>query len=302
VTERPPTFYAWLSLATSIVTIALKFAAYYLTGSVGLLSDAVEAVVNIVAALVALGVLTYSAAKPDREHNFGHEKAQYLSSGIEGALIFVAAGAIVWTAIPRLMNPKPLEEIGLGLTLSVLAALANAGCAWVMLRAARAHRSITLEADARHLLTDVWTTAGVFSGVVLVHFTDWQRLDPLIAMAVAIQIIWTGWNLMSRSFDGLMDRAIPEEDRAVIVGVLDTLRQQGGDYHALRTRVAGAKSFVDVHVLVPGSMSVQAGHDILERLENEIRAKLPHVEVLTHLEPLEDPRSWDDPDKPLAGN
>jgi cation diffusion facilitator family transporter len=171
-----------------------------------------------------------------------------------------------------------------------------------MLRAARAHRSITLEADARHLLTDVWTTAGVFAGVVLVHFTGWIRLDPLIAIAVAIQIVWTGWNLMSRSFDGLMDRAIPDEDRAVIVGVLDTLRHEGGDYHALRTRVAGAKSFVDVHVLVPGTMSVQAGHDILERLENEIRAKLPHVEVLTHLEPLEDPRSWDDPERPLAGN
>lgn len=302
MTERPPTFYAWLSLATSIVTITLKFAAYYLTGSVGLLSDAVEAVVNIVAALVALGVLTYSAAKPDREHNFGHEKAQYLSSGIEGALIFVAAGAIIWTAIPRLMNPQALEDVGLGLTLSVLAALANAGCAWVMLGAARAHRSITLEADARHLLTDVWTTAGVFVGVILVHTTGWLRLDPLVAMAVAIQIVWTGWNLMSRSFDGLMDRAIPDEDRAIIVGVLDTLRQQGGDYHALRTRVAGAKSFVDVHVLVPGSMSVQAGHDILERLENEIRGKLPHVEVLTHLEPLEDPRSWDDPEKPLTGN
>jgi cation diffusion facilitator family transporter len=302
VAVRPPTFYAWLSLATSIVTIFLKFAAYYLTGSVGLLSDAVEAVVNIVAALVALGVLTYSAAKPDREHNFGHEKAQYLSSGIEGALIFVASGFIIWTAIPRLLSPQPLEDIGMGLTLSVLAALANAGCAWVMLGAARAHRSITLEADARHLLTDVWTTAGVFIGVILVHFTGWLRLDPIIAMAVAIQIVWTGWNLMSRSFDGLMDRAIPDEDRAVIIGVLDTMRQEGGDYHALRTRVAGAKSFVDVHVLVPGTMSVQAGHDILERLENEIRAKLPHVEVLTHLEPLEDPRSWDDPEKPLAGN
>jgi cation diffusion facilitator family transporter len=301
VAVRPPTFYAWLSLATSIATITLKFAAYYLTGSVGLLSDAVEAVVNIVAALVALGVLTWSAHKPDREHNFGHEKAQYLSSGIEGALIFVAAGAIVWTAIPRLMNPQALEEVGLGLTLSVLAALANAACAWVMLRAARAHRSITLEADARQLLTDVWTTAGVFAGVVLVHFTGWLRLDPLIAIAVAIQILWTGWHLMAQSFDGLMDRAIPDEDRAVIVGVLDTLRHEGGDYHALRTRLAGAKSFVDVHVLVPGSMSVQAGHDIVERLENEIRAKLPHVEVLTHLEPLEDPRSWDDPERPLAG-
>jgi len=302
VRVRPPTFYAWLSLATSIVTIALKFAAYWYTGSVGLLSDAVEAVVNIVAALVALAVLTYSAAGPDREHNFGHEKAQYFSSGIEGALIFVAAGGIMWTAIPRLIAPQPLEQVTLGLALSVAAALANAACAWVMLGAARSHRSITLEADARHLLTDVWTTAGVFAGVVLVQATGWLLLDPLIALAVAIQILWTGWHLMSRSFDGLMDRAIPEADRAVIVEVLEKLRHEGGDYHALRTRVAGAKSFVDVHVLVPGRMTVQAGHDLVERLENEIQGRLPHVEVLTHLEPLEDPKSWDDPDKPLAGS
>ena len=299
---RSPTFYAGLSVVTSFVTIVLKFAAYYLTGSVGLLSDAVEALVNIFAALVALGVLTYSAAKPDREHNFGHEKAQYFSSGIEGALIFVASGAIIWSALPRLMQPQPIEQVGVGLALSVLAALANAGCAWVMLRAAHIHRSITLEADARHLLTDVWTTAGVFAGVLLVQWTGWLRLDPLVALAVAIQIVWTGWHLMSRSFQGLMDRAIPDEDRAVVVEVLEALRHQGGDYHALRTRVAGAKSFVDVHVLLPGSMTIQAGHDLVERLENDIHSRLPHVEVLTHLEPLEDPKSWDDPGIPLAGS
>jgi cation diffusion facilitator family transporter len=299
---RNPAYYAWLSLATSIVTIFLKFAAYYYTGSVGMLSDAVEAGVNIFAALVALGVLTYAEAKPDREHNFGHEKVQYFSSGIEGALIFVAAAAIVWSAIPRLVNPQPIEQVGLGLALSVLAGVANAACAWVMLRAARTHRSITLEADARHLLTDVWTTAGVFVGVVLVATTGWLRLDPIIALAIAIQILWTGWHLMARSFEGLMDRAIPEADHAAITAVLDSLRHQGCDFHALRTRMAGAKSFVDVHVLVPGSMSVQAGHDMVESLESQIRAKLPHVEILIHLEPLEDPRSWDDPHKPLAGN
>ena len=298
---RSPVFYAWLSLATSIVTIALKFAAYWLTGSVGLLSDAVEAIVNIVAALVALMILAYAEEKPDAEHNFGHEKAQYFSSGIEGALIFVAAGAIVWTAIPRLVNPQPIEQVGVGLALSVAAAFANAGCAWMMLGAARAHRSITLEADAKHLLTDVWTTVGVLVGVVLVSLTGWLRLDPIIAIAVAIQILWTGWRLMGRSFQGLMDRAIPDEDRGQIVEVLETLRHEGGDYHALRTRVAGAKSFVDVHILVPGRMSVQAGHDLVERLENEIQRRLPHVEVLTHLEPLEDPKSWDDPDNPLGG-
>ncbi len=299
---RSPIFYAGLSVVTSIVTIVLKFSAYYLTGSIGLLSDAVEAIVNIVAALVALGILTYSAAGPDREHNFGHEKAQYFSSGIEGALIFVAAGAIIWVSIPRLMNPQELEQVSAGLVLSVLAAIANAACAWVMLRAARQHRSITLEADARHLLTDVWTTGGVFIGVVLVQWTGWLRIDPLIAIAVAFQIVWTGWHLMARSFQGLMDRAIPDEDRAAMVEVLETLHERGCDYHALRTRVAGAKSFVDVHVLVPGSMSVQQGHDLVEALENEIRGRLPHIEVLTHLEPLEDPKSWDDPRKPLAGS
>ena len=295
---RSPTFYAWLSLATSIVTITLKFAAYYYTGSIGLLSDAIEAMVNIAAALVALAVLTYSAAKPDREHNFGHEKAEYFSSGIEGALIFVAAGGIVWAAIPRLLNPVPIEQLGFGVVLSILAAIANAACAFVLLRAARAHRSITLEADAKHLLTDVWTTAGVLVGVVLVQLTGWLRLDALVAMAVAVQILWTGWHLLHRSFHGLMDRAVPEEEIEVITHVLESVKQQGGDFHALRTRMSGSKSFVDVHILVPGSMSVQAGHDLVEALEDEIRRKLPHVEVLTHLEPLEDPRSWDDHEKP----
>jgi len=301
MSARAPTFYALISVVTSLVVIALKFAAYFLTDSVGLLSDAVESVVNIIAALIALAVLTYASAKPDHEHNFGHEKAEYFSSGIEGALIFVAAGAIVWSSVPRLLHPQPLDQVWLGLALSFVASLANAGCALIMLRAAKAHRSITLEADARHLLTDVWTTAGVFVGVVLVQSTGWLRLDPIIAIVVAIQILWTGWGLMRRSFEGLMDRAVPDEDRAKIVEVLETLHHQGGDYHRLRTRVAGAKSFVDVHVLVPGNMSVQEGHDLVERLETEISAKLPHVEVLTHLEPLEDPKSWDDPDKPLAG-
>jgi cation diffusion facilitator family transporter len=302
VSARPATFYAWVSVATSVVVIALKFAAYVLTGSVGLLSDAVESVVNIVAAVIALIVLTYASAKPDHEHNFGHEKAEYFSSGIEGALIFVAAGAIIWAAVPRLVHPRELDQVWLGLALSLVASIANAACALLMLRAAKAHRSITLEADARHLLTDVWTTAGVFAGVILVSATGWLRLDPVIAILVALQILWTGWRLMRRSFDGLMDRAMSDEDRALITGVLDDLRRQGGDYHALRTRVAGSKSFVNVHILVPGGMSVQEGHDLCERLEGEIVAKLPHVEVLTHLEPLEDPKSWDDPAKPLAGN
>lgn len=269
-----------------------------MTGSVGLLSDAIESIVNLVAAVVAFVALGVAAGKPDREHNFGHEKVQYFSSGIEGGLIFVAAAAIVWTAIPRLLAPQPLEQVGIGLALSVVASLANAACAWAMLKGAREHRSITLEADAKHLFTDVITTVGVLAGVALVKLTGWLVLDPLIAVAVAVHILATGWQLMSRSFDGLMDRALPDPDIAKITAVLDKLRAGGFDYHALRTRQSGSGGFVDVHVLVPGATSVQAGHDLVERLEAEIKQALPHLDVLIHLEPLEDPKSWDDPLKP----
>jgi cation diffusion facilitator family transporter len=295
-----PTFYILFSVATSVVTMALKFGAFFLTGSVGLLSDALESFVNLAAALIALVTLTYAHAGEDEEHNFGHAKAEFFSSGIEGALIFVAAGAIIWSAAPRLMEPRPLEQVGVGLALSVLAAGANLLCGWFLLKGAREHRSITLEADAHHLLTDVWTTAGVIAAVAVVHFTGWLVLDPLIAIAVALQILWTGWSLIRRSFDGLMDRAIPADELARVVAILEQVKAQGGDYHRLRTRASGKKSFIDVHVLVPGSMSVHDGHDLAHRLESEIEAALPHAEVLTHLEPLEDPRSWDDPGKPPA--
>jgi cation diffusion facilitator family transporter len=278
--------------------MALKFGAYSLTGSVGLLSDALESFVNLAAALIALAALTYALADEDEDHNFGHQKAEYFSSGIEGALIFVAAGAIVWSAVPRLLEPRPLEQVGLGLALSVVAAGANLLCGWFLLKGAREHRSITLEADAHHLLTDVWTTAGVIAGVAIVHFTGWLVLDPLIAIAVALQILWTGWTLIRRSFDGLMDRAMPAEERGRIVAVLEQVRRQGGDFHRLRTRVSGNKSFVDVHVLLPGTMSIHDGHDLVHRLEEEIESAMPHVEVLTHLEPMEDPRSWEDGGRP----
>lgn len=291
---RSPKFYAGLSVATALVTLVLKFSAAYVTGSVGLLSDAVEGLVNLFAAVIALVVLTYAAEAPDREHNFGHEKAEFFSSGIEGALIFVAAGAIVWTAVPRLLHPRPLEDMGIGLAIASLAAAANGGCAWTMLRGARDHRSITLEADARHLLTDVWTTGGVVVGVVLTGLTGLLWLDPVVAIAVAIHILWTGWALMHRSFQGLMDQAMPEEDRAKIVAILDSVRTHGCDYHELRSRTAGSRTFVDVHILVPGSMSVQEGHNLAEGLEKEVQLRLPHVEMLTHLEPIEDPRSFTD--------
>lgn len=291
---RSPGFYIGLSVATSLVTIVLKFGAYFLTGSVGLLSDALESFVNLGAALVAAVTLSYAHSGEDEDHNFGHEKAEYFSSGIEGALIFVAAAAIIWSAVPRLAAPQPLEQVGLGLALSVAAAGANLLCGWFLLKGAREHRSITLEADAHHLLTDVWTTAGVIAAVAVVHFTGWLVLDPVIAIVVALQILWTGWSLIRRSFDGLMDRAIPEEERARIAAILDQVKARGGDYHRLRTRVSGKKSFVDVHLLVPGTMTVHEGHDLAHRLESEIEAAIPHVEVLTHLESIDDPRSWED--------
>ncbi|MGE0355298.1 MAG: cation diffusion facilitator family transporter [Burkholderiales bacterium] len=294
MSKRSPVQYILFSVATSVVTMALKAGAWLLTGSVGLLSDALESGVNLAAALVALVALSYAQAGEDEDHNFGHQKAEYFSSGIEGALIFVAAAAIIWSAVPRLIAPRPLDQVGLGLALSVLAAGANLLCGWFLLKGAREHRSITLEADAHHLLTDVWTTAGVIVGVAVVHFSGWLVLDPLIAIAVALHILWTGGKLIHRSFHGLMDRAIPEAEREVIVGVLEQLKPLGGHFHRLRTRAAGPKSFVDVHILVPGSMSVHDGHDLAHRLEQQIEAALPHVEVLTHLEAIEDPRSWEE--------
>ena len=299
--HRPASFYAWLSVATSVVTITLKFWAYLVTDSVGMLSDAIESLVNIVAALVALTVLYYVAVGPDDDHHFGHDKAEYFSSGIEGGLIFAAAIGIIWSAIPRLIEPHAIEQVTLGIALSVAASAANALCAWVLLRAAKVHRSITLEADAHHLLTDVWTSAGVLAGILVVSFTGWARLDPIVAIAVAVNIVWIGWSLIRRSFDGLMDRAIPAKEHARLIEVLERYKEQGFDYHQLRTRQSGKRSFIDVHLLVPGTTSVLDGHDVVERFESEVRALLPHVEVLTHLEPIEDPRSYEASHKPHGG-
>lgn len=288
------THYAWLSVATSVVVIGLKAGAWWVTGSVALLSDALESVVNLVAALIALASLAYAQRAPDDDHQFGHDKVEYFSSGIEGGLIFVAAGLIIWTAAPRLLAPQPLEAAGFGLALAVVASFANAACALILLRAGREHRSMTLEADGRHLLTDVWTTAGVVLALLLVTLTGWIWLDPVIAVAVGVHILAEGYRLMRRSFDGLMDKAIPQEDMARVRGVLDALREKGYEYHALRTRQSGRRSFIDVHVLVPGELSVQAGHDIVEQVEAGLRAAVGHAEVLIHLEPIEDPRAWQD--------
>lgn len=288
------TRYAWLSIVAAVLTIGLKASAYVITGSVGLFSDALESVVNLVAAVVALIMLSIAARPPDADHAYGHDKAEYFSSGIEGGLILVAAISIIVAAVDRLITPQPLEQVGVGLAVSVLASLINLAVALVLLRAGKRHTSITLEADARHLLTDVWTSAGVLLGIGAVALTGWQRLDPLIALAVTANIIWSGVQLMQRSALGLLDTALPEHEQTVVQEVLDSYAAEGVRYHALRSRQAGARRFVSMHILVPGSWSVQRGHQILERIERDIRCRLENVTVFTHLEPLEDPISWRD--------
>jgi cation diffusion facilitator family transporter len=286
--------FAWLSVAAAIVTIGLKGLAYRLTGSVGLLSDALESVVNLVAALFTLGMLGLAARPPDEDHAFGYGKAEYFSSGVEGALIFAASVAIGWTATQRLLAPQPLESVGLGLAISVAASLINLGVARVLLAAGRRHRSIALEADAHHLMTDVWTSAGVLAGIGLVGLTGWAILDPIVAIVVALHILWTGGKLLRRSAQGLLDRAMEPGEQEALQRVLDRHASEEVRFHAVRTRQAGARRFVSLHVLVPGRWSVKQGHALCEHLEQEIGAELVNATVLTHLEALEDPASFDD--------
>lgn len=288
------TRYAWLSVAAALTTITLKSVAYWLTGSVGLLSDAIESLVNLAAAVLALILLTVAARPPDEEHLYGHGKAEYFASGAEGALILLAAISIVYTAVNRLLHPQLLEQPGLGLAVSVVASLVNLAVARILLRVGRQYDSITLEADARHLLTDVWTSGGVIVGVALVALTGWQPLDPIIAIGVALNIIWSGYGLLRRSVLGLMDTALPAVEQKAVLAVLAKYETEGIAYHALRTRQAGARRFVSLHILVPGAWSVQRGHYLLERIEDDIRHELADVTVFTHLEPQDDPRSFED--------
>ena len=294
------TRYAWLSIAAALITITLKLIAYALTHSVGLLSDALESVVNLVAAIMGLAMLTIAQRPADEDHAYGHSKAEYFASVVEGSLIMVAAGMIIWTASRRLADPQALQRLDWGLLVSVIASAVNLTVARVLLRAARHAHSITLEADATHLMTDVWTSAGVLVGIGLVMLTGWTILDPIIAMLVALNIIWAGVQLVRRSVSGLMDTALPAPDRAIIVGILDGYRIQGIEYHALRTRDAGARRFVSFHVLVPGDWSVQQGHHLVETMAAAVAAALPRVSVFTHLESLDDPESWMDIDLPPA--
>lgn len=292
--ERPLARFVWLSIAAAVVTIGLKSAAYWLTGSVGLLSDALESLVNLVAAIFTLWMVSLAARPPDEDHAWGYGKAEYLSSGAEGVLIFAAAIAIGWSAVLRLMAPRPLESVGLGLAVSVAASLVNFGVARVLLVAGRRHHSIALEADAHHLMTDVWTSAGVVLAVIAVAITGWEILDPIIAIVVALQIIWTGLKLVRRSALGLLDRAMPAEEQAALAAVLARHAGEEIQFHALRTRQGGARRFVTLHVLVPGDWSVQRGHALCEALELEIAGVVPNATVLTHLEAIEDPASFQD--------
>ena len=284
----------WISIAAAVATISLKTLAWALTGSVGLLSDAAESVVNLVAAVFGLAVLHWSQRPADEEHAYGHEKADYLAAGVEGSLILVAAVAIGYAAVGRLINPQPLTDVGAGLVVSTVASAINLGVARMLLRVGREHRSLVLEADGQHLMTDVWTSVGVVIGVAGVALTGWERLDPIIALFVAANIIATAVSLVRRFVGGLMDRALPEADRAKIAGVLSAFTDEDVQFHALRTRAAGRRAFVSVHVLVPGGWSVRQGHDLAERIETAVRAEIEHATVFTHLEPREDPRSFDD--------
>lgn len=288
------TRYAWYSIAAAVSTILLKGAAYFLTGSVGLLSDALESLVNLAGAVMALLMLRWAEQPPDEDHAYGHGKAEYFASGVEGGLILLAALSIGWAAVVRLIWPHPIEQAGPGLLISAFASAINLGVALVLLRAGRAHHSITLEADAKHLLTDVWTSFGVIAGVGLVAFTGVQRLDPVVALLVTANIVWQGVGLVKRSVLGLMDTALPADENATVRRVLQLFSETGVQFHALRTRQAGARRFVSFHVLVPGKWTVARGHDLLEKIEAEVRAAIPNVTVFTHLEPIEDPKSFSD--------
>ncbi len=286
--------FAWLSIGAAVSTIALKVVAWRLTLSVGLLSDALESVVNLVAAVMTLWMLTLSARPADEDHAYGYTKAEYFGSGAEGALILLAAAGIAWTAIDRLISPRPVDHAAVGLLVSGAASLVNLSVSRVLMRAARLYQSIALEADAHHLMTDVWTSAGVIAGVAIVALTGWQRLDPLVALLVAANIVRIGAQLVRRSALGLIDAAVPKHEQQAIRDILARHERESIRFHAVRTRQAGARRFVSMHVLVPGHWTVLAGHDLAERIETEIRSALGNVTILTHVEPIEHSSSYED--------
>lgn len=292
--SRSLTRFAWLSIAAALLTIALKTFAYFLTDSVGLLSDAMESLINLASAVMALSMLMIASRPADDDHAFGHSKAEYFSSGVEGILIFVAAVFIGIASLERFFNPRPIDQISLGLVISGIASMVNLATAIVLSRAGKRYHSITLQADSKHLMTDVWTSAGVIVGIGLVSMTGWLWLDPLVAMLVALNILFAGFSIIRQSIAGLMDKALPIEDIRTIQKAFVPYELNGIQFHALQTRRAASRNFVSFHVLVPGQWSVQQGHELLEEIEAELRNVLPNVYVSTHLEPLEDPLSYKD--------
>jgi len=288
------TRFAWLSIGVAIITIALKTIAYFQTGSVGLLSDALESIVNLAGAVMALAMLYVASRPEDKNHHFGHSKAEYFSSGMEGGFIIIAAGGIAYTAIERLINPQPLEQLGVGLMVSAIAGVINFAAALVIGHNGRKHNSVTLIANSKHLMTDVWTSLGVLGGVGLVVITGWAPLDSFVAIAVAINIVWSGIGILRQSVSGLMDSVLPDEELQLIREKINEILPEGTIFHALMTRQAGARRFVSFHVLVPGDWTIEQGHVVLERLEVEITQLLPNMVVFTHIEPLDDPASWKD--------
>lgn len=279
---------ALLSIATSLGTIALKFSAWFLTGSVSLWSDALEALVNLAAGLVALGAITLAHQPADDKHHYGHDKAEYFSSGVEGALILVAAVAIIWSAVQRLLAPQPLDNLGIGLFVAFLAGVMNFVTARTMLKVAKQHDSITIEADAQHLLTDVWTSVGVLGGLLVVMWMpQWAILDPLMAVAVAIHILFTGFNLLRRSAEGLMDTALPIDEVRRAEALITAELPAGASFHALRTRKAGSRRFLEFHLTVPGGLTVAESHTLCDRIEASLESQLARAAVTIHVEPVE---------------
>lgn len=286
--------FAWLSIVAAIFTILLKLAAYAITGSVGLLSDALEGGVNLVAAAVALATLKVVERPPDDEHAYGHDKAEYFSSGIEAGLIMIASLSIAYTSVSRLFNPHPLEQPGLGLALALLASVINLVVGQIQIRAGKKYHSITLEADGHHLMTDVWTSVGVVVGVSAAVFTGLNWLDPVVALLVGLKIGWDGFRILRRSAMGLMDSAIEPSEQQHVEQILQKYGSQGVMWHALRTRQAGARRFISVHLLVPAAWTVQQAHDLSEHFEADIRQSIERSTVFTHIEPLDDPVSMSD--------
>lgn len=286
--------FAWLSIGAALVTIALKVTAWRLTGSVGLLSDALESLVNLAAASLTLAMLLVAARPPDEAHAFGYGKAEYVASGAEGAFILLAALGIAWAAVGRLLDPQPIERLGPGVGFATAASLVNLAVGRTLVAAGRRHRSIALEADGRHLLTDVWTSAGVLVGIGAVAATGWLWLDPLLALAVAAHIVWSGYGLVRRSWLGLLDPSIPSAELEALRAVLARHGSPQVQFHAVRTRQSGTRRFVSMHVLVPGDWTVHRGHALLEEIEGDVRAAIPGATVFTHLEALEDPASFAD--------